>query len=220
MKIELVVEEKDELFDLGVGRSRDKKMLFLGAYAKTMREYRYLPADQPNGEWKMILPREKDHEYAVDFYNGEFYITTNKNAENFRVVRAPVGDPSEKNWKDFIAHNPAIKIEGIDFFKDYAVVSERENGLEYLKVMDLETKRADRRASPRPNGLYDGPGNNPEFDTPSFVTVPSMITPNSTYRIRFQNRKKQTAQTAGNSRAATTKRSTKRREFGRRRATA
>jgi oligopeptidase B len=62
-----------------------------------MREWRYLPADQPNGDWKMILPREKDHEYSVDFYDGEFYITTNKNAENFRVVRAPLNDPSDKN---------------------------------------------------------------------------------------------------------------------------
>ena len=88
----LLYNEKDELFGLGVGRSRDKKMMFLSSNAATMREYRYLPADQPNGEWKIVLPREKDHEYAVDHYNGEFYITTNKNAENFRVVRAPISD--------------------------------------------------------------------------------------------------------------------------------
>ncbi len=86
----LLFEEKDELFGLGVGRSRDGKMLFVSSYASTMREWRYLPADQPTGDFKVILPREKDHEYSVDFYDGDFYITTNKNAENFRVVRAPV----------------------------------------------------------------------------------------------------------------------------------
>jgi oligopeptidase B len=186
---QLVLEEKDELYDIGVERSRDKKMLFLGAYAKTMREYRYLPADQPNSEWKIILPREKDHEYAVDFYNNEFYITTNKNAENFRVARAPLSDPSEKNWKDFIAHNPAIKIEGIDFFKDYAVVTEHENGLEYLKVMDLKTKRATTRIA-TPESVYTTSlGTNPEFDTPVIrYSYASMITPNSTYEYDLKTR--------------------------------
>ncbi|HXH70907.1 MAG TPA: S9 family peptidase [Pyrinomonadaceae bacterium] len=186
---QLVYEEKDELYDIGVERSRDKKMLFLGAHAKTMREYRYLPADQPNGEWKIILPREKDHEYAVDFYNGEFYITTNKNAENFRVSRAPLSDPSEKNWKDFIRHNPAIKIEGVDFFKDYAIVTEHENGLEYLKVMDLKTKRATTRIA-TPESVYTTSLSvNPEFETPVVrYNYASMITPNSTYEYDFKTK--------------------------------
>jgi oligopeptidase B len=183
---QLIQEEKDELFSLGVARSRDKKMLFASSYAATMREWRYLPADQPNGEWKMILPREKNHEYSVDFYDGEFYITTNKNAENFRVVRAPLNDASEKSWKDFIAHNPAIKIDGIEFFKDFAVVAERENGLEYLKVMDLKTKRAAVRIA-TPEEVYTmAMSVNAEFDTPVLrYSYASMITPNSTYEYNF-----------------------------------
>jgi oligopeptidase B len=186
---DLVYNEKDELYDIGVSRSRDKKMLFVTSFAKTMREVRYLPADQPAGDWKIILPREKDHEYDVDFYNGDFYITTNKNAENFRVVRAPLSDPSEKNWKDFIPHNPAIKIEGIDFFKDFAVVSENENGLEYLKVMDLKTKRATTRIA-MPESVYTTSLSiNPEFDTPVVrYSYASMITPNSTYEYDFRTR--------------------------------
>jgi len=186
---QLLYNEKDELFGLGVARSRDKKMLFLSSNAATMREYRYLPADQPNGEWKIVLPREKDHEYALAHYNGEFYITTNKKAENFRIVRAPVNAPSEKNWTDFIAHNPAIKIEGIDFFKDYGVVSEVENGLEYLKVMDLKTRRASARIA-TPESVYTmGMSVNPEFDTPVVrYNYASMITPNSTYEYNFRTR--------------------------------
>ncbi|MDQ3713497.1 MAG: S9 family peptidase [Acidobacteriota bacterium] len=185
----LIYNEKDELFGLGIGRSRDKKMMFLSSDAATMREYRYLPADQSNGEWKIVLPREKDHEYAVDHYNGEFYITTNKNAENFRVVRAPVADPSEKNWTDFIAHNPAIKVDDVDFFKDYAVVSEVENGLEYLKVMDLKTRRAAARIA-TPESVYTTSlGTNPEFDTTIIrFNYASMITPNSTYEYDFKTR--------------------------------
>lgn len=186
-KTDLGYEEKDELFGVRVGRSRDKKMLFLVSSAATMGEYHYLPADQPTGVWKMILPREKDHEYSVDFYNDEFYITTNKNAENSRVVRAPLNDPSEKNWKDFIAHNPAIKIEEIDFFKDYAVVSEVENGLEYIKVMDLKTRRAPTRI-PTPESVYTtGLSGNPEFETPTIrYNYSSMITPGSTFEYNFK----------------------------------
>jgi len=189
-KNDLLYEEKDLLFDIGVNRSRDRKMIFLGAYAKTMTEYRYLPADQPSGEWKMVLPREKDHEFEVDYYNGEFYLTTNKNAENFRVVRAPISDPSEKNWKDFIPHNPKIKIDGINFFNGYAVVSERENGLEYLKVLDLKTKRAPVRIPTAEEVYTMSIGTNPEFDTDILrYNYASMTTPNSTYEYNFATRK-------------------------------
>ncbi|MBK6723246.1 MAG: hypothetical protein IPG58_08195 [Acidobacteria bacterium] len=85
----MIFEEKDVLFNTGIGRSADKKMMFIGSGAATMSEYRYLPADTPLGEWKMIAPRRENHEYNVTFDMGEFYILTNKDAENFKVVRAP-----------------------------------------------------------------------------------------------------------------------------------
>ncbi len=189
-KTDLLFEEKDPLFNMGVGRSRDKKMLMLGSQAKTSSEYRYLSAATPTGEWKVITPRREGHEYNADFNNGEFYIRTNKGAENFKIVRAPLADPSEKSWTDFVAHNPAVKIDGIDFFKDYSVVAEVENGLEYLKVMDLKTRRAAARI-PTPEEVYTmGISTNPEYDTPIIrYTYSSMITPNSTYEYNFKTRK-------------------------------
>ena len=114
---ELLFEEKDALFDLGAGRSLDKKMIFLASYAKTSREARYLPADNPTGDFKIVLPRQEGHEYDVDHYNGLFYITTNRKAKNFRVVTAPIADPSEANWKPFIDHNPAVKIDSLSLFR-------------------------------------------------------------------------------------------------------
>lgn len=185
-KNKLLFTEKDALFNIGVGKTRDNKMIMLGSSAKTSREYRYIPADKPTAKWKVILKREEGHEYSVDHYDDEFYIVTNKNAENFRIVRAPVSNPSEKNWQDFIPHNPAIKIENIDFFKDYAVVSELENGLEYLKVLDLKTKRAATRIA-TPESVYTmGMSTNAEFDTPVVrYSYSSMITPVSVYEYNF-----------------------------------
>ena len=90
-KYELIYEEKDELFDIGVGKARATgRVIVLGAYSKTSTEFRYIPASNPNAEWKIIIPRQKDHEYDVDHRNGLFYIRTNKGAKNFRVVTAPV----------------------------------------------------------------------------------------------------------------------------------
>lgn len=189
-KNELIFEEKNVLFNAGVGRSRDEKMLFIGSTAATMDEYRYLPADTPLGEWKVLTPRREAHEYSADFNNGEFYITTNKVAENFKVVRAPLSDPGEKNWVDFVPYNPAVKVDEINFFKDYAVVSELENGLEYLRVMDMKTRRATARIE-TPESVYTmAMSNNPEYDTPIVrYNYSSMITPNSTYEFDLRTRK-------------------------------
>lgn len=188
-KNDVAYEEKDVLFNCGVGKSRDNKMLFIGSYAKTMRESRYLAADNPTGEWKVISPRREGHEYSADYDNGEFYFVTNKDAENFKVMKAPASDPSEKNWTDFIPYNPAVKIDGIEFFKDYAAVSELENGLEYIRVMDRKTRRADVRI-PTPESVYTmGLGANPEYDTPIIrYNYSSMITPNSTFEYDLKTR--------------------------------
>ena len=189
-KNELVLEEKDELFDLGAGRSLDKKVIFVGAYAKTTRELQYLPADNPSGQFKVILPRAEGHEYDVDHYGGEFYITTNKAAKNFRVVTAPMSDPSEKNWKPFIAHKPGLKIEGLTFFANHVVVSEREGGLNYLRVIDMKTKDSHRLSTDEADYAM-GLSNNPEFNTTTVrFNYQSMVTPSSVYDYDLATRER------------------------------
>lgn len=187
----LVYEDKNVLFNISIGRSRDKQMFFIGAYAKTSTEFRYLPANAvENGAFTVLSPRREGHEYYPDFDNGEFYIRTNKDAENFKVVRVAQKDAGEQNWKDYIPYNPAIKIDDINFFKDYAIVSELENGLEYLRVMDMKTRRASTRIE-TPESVYTmGLGFNPEYDTTAIrYGYSSMITPNSTYEFDLKTRK-------------------------------
>lgn len=180
-KSDLVFEEKDDLFDIGTGRSRDKAVIFLEHYSKTSTEVRYLPADNPMAELKVILPRQPDHEYDVDHRGDFFYIRTNKGAKNFRVVMAPVSDPSEKNWKEFIAHRPAVKVEGISMFANHAVLSEWENGLQQLEVVDLKTSNRKRIEFPEP--VYSAVvGPNREFNTTVVrYSYNSLVTPNSVF---------------------------------------
>ena len=188
-KYELIYDEKDELFDIGVGRSRDQAVIFLGAYSKTSNEFRYLPASDPKAAWKIILPRQADHEYDVDHRADLFYIRTNKGAKNFRVVTAPVSDPSEKNWKEFVAHRPAVKIDGIDLFSDHAVLSEWENGLEQIEIVNLKNNQRHRVAFPEP--VYSaGISNNHEFNT-SLVryNYQSLATPSSVFDYDMNSRK-------------------------------
>ncbi len=180
-KNDLVYDEKDELFDIGVGRSLDKAVIFLHAFSKTSTEARYLRADDPNGTLKVILPREKEHEYDVDYRDNLFYIRTNKGAKNFRVVTAPLSDPSEKNWKEFVAHDPAVKVEAISLFANHAVLSEWENGLQQLEVIDFKTNKRQRIKFPEP--VYSVfLSANREFETNVVrYSYNSLVTPNSVF---------------------------------------
>ncbi len=188
-KYDLIYEEKDELFDIGVGRSRDKAIIQLEAASKTSTESRYIPANNPDAEWKVIIPRQPDHEYDVAHRGNFFYIRTNKGAKNFRVVAAPVSDPSEKNWKEFVAHRPAVKIEGVDMFADHAVLAEWENGLQQIEIVDFKTNKRHRVEFPEP--VYStGVGPNREFNTTVLrYGYQSLVTPFSVFDYDMNTRK-------------------------------
>jgi oligopeptidase B len=187
---EVVYEEKDEEFDVAAGRSLDKKVIFIAAYAKTSREFRYLPADDPTGTFRLVMAREPGHEYSVAHYDGAFYITTNRGAKNFRVVSAPMADASEKNWKPFIEHSPSVKIDGLTFFARHLVVSEREGGLTYLRVLDMASRQSHRVATDEADyALFLG--SNPEFNTPTIrFSYQSMVTPSSVYEYDMNSRRR------------------------------
>lgn len=180
-KTELIFEEKDELFDVFGSRTRDKQMILIGSYAKTSAEFYYVPTGDPGAAPKLILARQPEHEYDVDHRGGLFYIRTNKGAKNFRVVTAPVSDPSEKNWKEFIAHQPAVKIDDLSFYANHVVVLEWENGLQHLRVVDFKTNKSHRIKFPEP--VYAaGLENNREFNTDVVrYRYQSLVTPSSVF---------------------------------------
>ncbi len=180
-KNELIYEEKDELFDIFTGRTRDQAVILLEAASKTSTEVQYLFADKPTSDLKVVLPRQADHEYDVDHRGDLFYIRTNKGAKNFRVVTAPVSEPSENNWKEFIAHKQSVKIENISLFENHAVLSEWENGLQQIEIFDFKSSKRNRIAFPEP--VYSaGITQNRVFNTNVVrYSYNSLVTPNSVF---------------------------------------
>lgn len=180
-KHELVFEDKDELFDVYGGRTRDKKMILIASGSKTSTEYLYIPADSPTDAPKVILPREADHEYSVDHRDGLFYFRTNQGAKNFRLVTAPVASSGKANWKEIIEHRPAVKIDDIDLFADHLVVSELEGGLQHVRITNLKTNKSHRLTFPEP--VYTAfVSTNREYNTKVLrFGYQSLVTPSSVF---------------------------------------
>ena len=177
----VVYVEPDELFDIGVSRSRDRSMLFLDIASKTSSETRVLPAAGPGGPWRVVVPRSPRHEYDVGHRHGELFIRTNRHAQNFRVVRAPAGDPAEASWIEVVPHRPDVKIETVDVFARHLALLVWEHGIEHLEVVDLDTGAL--RRVPQPDPVYSlAMGPNRVFDaTHVRFAYQSLATPASVY---------------------------------------
>ncbi|MGE3682918.1 MAG: S9 family peptidase [Bdellovibrionales bacterium] len=136
---ELVYEEKDTTFNVGVEASKTHEWLFLSSYKRDAVEYRLLPGTQPRGLWEVFWPREMGHEYHLVDGGDRLFILTNWDAINFRVMEAPHSVRDKREWKEVVAHDPKIFREGLDAYRSYLVVSERENGLPQIRVLARET---------------------------------------------------------------------------------
>jgi oligopeptidase B len=177
----VVYHEPDVLFRVAVFPTKDKKYLLLSSGSFTSSEYRYLPADRPADEWKMIQPRTKDLEYDVEHHGDRFLITTNDRAVNFKLVSAPQSDPTRKNWTDLIPHRDSVLLDGIDVFKDHLVLYEREKGLRQIRVRSFANGQSYRVDFPEPVYTVFGTSN-PEFDSKLVrFSYTSLVTPSSVY---------------------------------------
>jgi oligopeptidase B len=185
---DLLFEESDERFGLAVGRSRSRRFLFLCASSHTASEWRYLPADRPQGDWRMISARRSEHEYEIDHSGERFFIRTNDRGRNFRLVEAPISDPSENNWEEVLAHDSAVMREEIHLFARHAVLLERENGLPQLRIVDLASKLSHRVAfSEEAYSVFSS--HNEVFDTALFrYRYESLVTPASTFDYDTEKR--------------------------------
>jgi len=185
-----VYEEKDELYRLGVRRSRDDRLVFIQANSSDTDEAWYVPADKPESAPVGLLPREKGHEFSVDHRNGLFYIVTNKDAKDYRVVTAPVADPSPKNWAEIIPHRPGTYVGGVQVFADFMAVLETEKAVPQVAVYDFKAGGSHRLSFAEPiRSVF--PAENPEFNTEKLrFTYQSFITPPSVFEYDMSTRER------------------------------
>ncbi|MBN2814035.1 MAG: S9 family peptidase [Bacteroidales bacterium] len=160
----LIYEEKDELFNVSVDKSKNKAFIYIGSGSFTTTEYRYLPAGDPMGEFKVFRPRCQDVEYFIQHHTDKVYIKY-KNLQNLnsKIYEAPVtGFADSLLWKEVIPHDPAVKIQDMDVFEKYMTLYVRKNGLDAITVVDLANGEKQSIDFPEPVYVVY-PMNTPEF---------------------------------------------------------
>jgi len=132
---ELVYKELDDTFGVSVYKTKSKKYLVIGSFSTLTTEYQILNADTPNGDFKIFQARTRGLEYGISHYNSDFYIVSNADgAKNFKLSKTPDSHTQMEYWVDVIPHRESVLLEDIEIFKDFLVISERENGLNQIKI--------------------------------------------------------------------------------------
>ncbi len=200
----LLYDETDERFRIEVQRSRSDAFLFLTCASHTTSEVRFSRADEASGEFRLIAPREDDHEYYADHHPGTpgdsnggiFYIRTNSAGRTFRLMTVPVADAGRKFWREFIPNRPEVMLAGTEVFRTHLLLFEREGGLPYLRLVDLnpaslgalESSHRIEFTEPAYNATI---GRNPEFDTTQVrFQYESFITPRSVFDYDVRTRER------------------------------
>tara|TARA_B100000768_G_scaffold42271_1_gene41129 strand:- start:35166 stop:37298 length:2133 start_codon:yes stop_codon:yes gene_type:complete len=132
---ELIYEETDDTFGVSVYKTKSKKYLVIVSYSTLTTEYQVLNANTPDGDFKVFQPRTRGLEYGISHYEDSFYIVSNADgAQNFKLSKTSETQTEKEYWKDVIPHRESVLLEGIEIFKDFLVVSERENGLNQIHI--------------------------------------------------------------------------------------
>ena len=177
----LLYEEKDERFNIEVGRTRSREFLTLFIGSHTTTEMRFLPATQPEGEWRLIEPRRDNLEYYADHRGDQFYIRANDTAQTFRIVTAPVATPGHEHWNELIAPRKDVPIEDIDVFQNFYIVTERLGGYPAFRVVQFADGATRQIEFPEP-AYFAGGQANAEFTAKAYrYQYQSLITPPSVY---------------------------------------
>ncbi len=177
----LVYQEPDEAFFLSVGKTRSEAYILMSLGSKITSEVHYLDANHPTGSFQVIHPRQPGMEYKVEHHSDRFYIVTNDEAINFKLMETPVASPSKANWQTVIPHRDDVMLSGVNAFADHLVISERKAGLPMLRVQKLSTDEARTITFPEPTYSISV-GTNPEFNTTTLrFNYTSLITPSSVF---------------------------------------
>jgi len=134
-KDHLVYFEEDETFGVGVARTKSGSYIVIGSNSTLSTEYRFLDAENPGGDFKVFQPRERDLEYSIDHYKDHFYIRTNLNATNFKLMKTSLEDTGKENWIDVIPHREDVLFTSFTLFNNYLVIGETQNALPAIRII-------------------------------------------------------------------------------------
>ena len=162
---QLVYHEKDDTFNVSVYKSKSRQYIIIGSHSTLTNEYQVLNADTPNANFKLFQERIRGLEYSISHFEDHFYILTNlDNATNFKLMKTNVANTAIENWKEVIPHRKEVMLEGIDIFKEFLVMSERENGLNNIRIKRWDN--TDDYYLPFDNETYTAyTSTNVDFDT-------------------------------------------------------
>jgi len=188
-KSEEVFHEKDETFRVGISASRSDNYLFIYSSSTLSNEIRYLEANKPLDDWRVFLPRESDHRYDVEDGGDRFFVQTNWNAKNYRLMETGYENTGKESWKEVIPHRNDVYLEEVLVFKNFIKTTEKKRGLNGVQIYN----RGDYSSFSVPflDKVYEtGSGDNPDFSTKKFrYTYASPRTPTSTFDFDIVTRK-------------------------------
>ncbi|MBH8553232.1 S9 family peptidase [Nostocaceae cyanobacterium CENA357] len=177
----LIYEEQDDIYHLYVGKTRSHAYILMVLQSSITTEVHYLDANNPQSNFQLIHPRKTGIEYNVNHHSDYFYIVTNDEATNFKLVKTPVASPGKENWQTVIAHQEDVMLSGVSLFVNHLVIYERKGGLETARVQNLPTGKEHNITFPEPTYSFFE-GNNPEFNTKTLrFHYTSLITPQSVF---------------------------------------
>ena len=177
----LVYQEDNEAYYLSVGKTRSRDYILLDLSSKITSEVHYLDANKPDGEFEIFQPRQTGIEYSIEHHSDRFYIVTNEEAINFKLMSTPVNSTDKSSWQTVIPHREDVMLEGIDAFADYSIIYEQQEGLPTARIQTLATGEITQLSFPEPTYSFYG-GSNPEFNTTKFrFGYSSLTTPSSVF---------------------------------------
>jgi oligopeptidase B len=185
-----VAEEKDETFYTGIYKTKSDKYLIVWSSSTLTNHYQLLDANTPDGKFVDFTPRERGLEYSIDHYKDKFYVVTNLDALNFRLMETPETKTSKPNWKEKIAHRKDTLLQGIEIFKDYMVLSERARANTLMRIIDQKND-TQHYLNFGEEAYTVFSATNLEFDTELLrYGYTSLTTPTSTYDYNMRTKER------------------------------
>jgi oligopeptidase B len=187
---DLVYEEADETFSVYVRKTKSEKYILISSDQTLSTEVRYLDADKPDGDFVVFLPRREKLEYSIDHLKDRFYIRTNLDASNFRLMETKVGDSDPNLWQEKIPHRDDVFFVDFEVFADHLVIEERENGLIQIRILPWSGQEEFSIEFDEP-AYSAGLSYNPELATTLVrYSYESMTTPTSTFDFDMETQEK------------------------------